>query len=155
MADTRKYLKELEKLKKASIISYNNKNHTLLNFDIANDIVTIKLLFGFGVNIETVPIMFDIKDWDENISKLTPIYKGKPVIVEPPVSNTQSTENNIKELRNHLFSALRKLEGGTMDAHEGKAVASVAQTILNSARLELEYREKIGGQNKTIKMLES
>ena len=50
------------------------------------------------------------------------------------------TQNNLKGLRNHLFEAIRKLEGGTMRADEAKAMAGLAQTIINSAKVEMEYK---------------
>jgi RNA polymerase sigma-70 factor (ECF subfamily) len=65
---------------------------------------------------------------------------------------SDNTENNISGLRNHLFDAIRKLEGGIMKADEAKAMASLAQTIINSAKLELDYKQMIEKQP-NIKML--
>lgn len=53
------------------------------------------------------------------------------------------TENNLKTLRSHLFEAIRKLEGGAMKSEEAKSMAQLAQTIINSAKLEMEYKKLI------------
>ena len=53
---------------------------------------------------------------------------------------SEHTDNNLKGLRNHLFSAIKKLEGGTMKNEDAKAMAQVAQVIINSAKLEMEFK---------------
>lgn len=65
---------------------------------------------------------------------------------------SEETNKNISGLRDHLFSAIEKLEGGTMKADEAKAMASLAQTIINSAKLELDYKSMVE-KNPDIKML--
>lgn len=67
---------------------------------------------------------------------------------------SESTENNIGTLRTKLFSAIEKLEKGTMKHEEAKAMASLAQTVINSAKLELEYKRMVE-KTPDIKMLNS
>lgn len=56
-------------------------------------------------------------------------------------------KNKIEDLRNHLFAALEALadEENPMDIDRAKAISDVAQTIINSAKVEVEYLDKIGG----------
>lgn len=56
-------------------------------------------------------------------------------------------KNKIEDLRNHLFAALEGLadEEKPMDIERAKAISEVAQTIINSAKVEVEYLDKIGG----------
>ncbi len=50
-------------------------------------------------------------------------------------------KNKIDDLRNHLFAALEGLadEENPMQIERAQAIASVAQTIINSARAETEF----------------
>lgn len=48
-------------------------------------------------------------------------------------------KNKIEDLRNHLFEALEMLKDGEMDVDRAKAVSGVAQTIINSAKVEVDY----------------
>jgi hypothetical protein len=56
--------------------------------------------------------------------------------------------NKIEDLRNHLFSALEGLqdEDKPMEIQRAKAIASVAQVIVNSAKIELDYIKATGGR---------
>lgn len=48
-------------------------------------------------------------------------------------------KNRIEDLRNHLFLALEKLHDDEMDVARAKAISDVAQTIINSAKVEVDY----------------
>lgn len=54
--------------------------------------------------------------------------------------------NTINDLRDHLFAALEGLrdKDQPMDIERAKAVADVAQTIINSAKVEVEYLKATG-----------
>lgn len=50
-------------------------------------------------------------------------------------------ENNIETLREHLFATLTALQDKSdpMDIDRAKAISEVSQTIINSAKVEIEY----------------
>jgi hypothetical protein len=54
--------------------------------------------------------------------------------------------NNIDALRNHLFDALKGLKDGTIDIEKAKAMSDVAQVIINSAKVEVEYSKATGSK---------
>lgn len=56
-------------------------------------------------------------------------------------------KNKIDDLRNHLFAALEALadEEKPMDLDRARAISEVAQTIIASAKVEVEYLTKVGG----------
>ncbi|QNB10894.1 hypothetical protein G5S35_04445 [Paraburkholderia tropica] len=58
-------------------------------------------------------------------------------------------ENNIETLRGHLFDTLRALNDKEkpMDIERAKAVAEVAQVIINSAKAEVEHLKVVGGKS--------
>lgn len=56
--------------------------------------------------------------------------------------------NDITDLRGHLFSALRGLtdKNNPMDIERASAVSDIAQTIINSAKVEVDAMRVAGGQ---------
>ena len=55
-------------------------------------------------------------------------------------------KNKIEDLRNHLFATLEALqdEDKPMDLARAKAVAEVGQTIINSAKVEVDFIKATG-----------
>lgn len=55
-------------------------------------------------------------------------------------------KNKIEDLRNHLFATLEDLrdKDKPMDLDRARAVASVAQVIVDSARVEVEFVKVTG-----------
>lgn len=56
-------------------------------------------------------------------------------------------KNKIEDLRNHLFVAIEGLldTDNPMDVNRAKAVADVAQVLINSAKVEVDFL-KVTGQ---------
>jgi hypothetical protein len=54
--------------------------------------------------------------------------------------------NKIDDLRNHLFATLEALrdKDEPMELERAKTIAAVAQTIINSAKVECDYIELTG-----------
>lgn len=50
-------------------------------------------------------------------------------------------KNKLSDLRNHLFATLEALQDQDkpMDLQRAKAIADVAQTVINSAKLEVDF----------------
>lgn len=55
--------------------------------------------------------------------------------------------NKIEDLRDHLFETLEALKDpdNPMEIDRAKAVSDVAQTIINSAKVEVEFLRVSGG----------
>ncbi len=55
-------------------------------------------------------------------------------------------KNRIQDLRNHLFETLERLkdEDSPMDIARAKAISEVSQTIIESAKVEIEFMEVTG-----------
>ena len=56
-------------------------------------------------------------------------------------------KNKIADLRNHLFQTIEGLldQEKPLDIDRAKAVAEVAQVVINSAKVEAEFLREIGG----------
>jgi hypothetical protein len=56
-------------------------------------------------------------------------------------------KNKIEDLRNHLFETIEKLldDDNPMDVDRAKAVSEAAQTVINSARVEVDFLRVTGG----------
>jgi hypothetical protein len=57
-------------------------------------------------------------------------------------------QNKIDDLRNHLFATLEALrdKDEPMELERAKTIANVAQTIINSAKVECDYIELTGSK---------
>lgn len=53
--------------------------------------------------------------------------------------------NKIEDLRNHLFEVIESLKDGDMEIEKAKTIADVAQVIINSAKIEVDYIKVIDG----------
>lgn len=53
--------------------------------------------------------------------------------------------NDITELRTHLFDTLRGLKDGSVDVEKAKAVSLIADTIIDTAKVEVDYMRVAGG----------
>lgn len=57
------------------------------------------------------------------------------------------SNETIADLRGHLFAALRGLadKDAPMDIERAKAISEVAQAVINSAKVEVDYMRVAGG----------
>lgn len=56
--------------------------------------------------------------------------------------------NDINELREHLFAALKGLrdEKNPMDVKRAMAIANVAQAVIHSVKVEIDHQKLTGGK---------
>ena len=54
--------------------------------------------------------------------------------------------NDVTKLRNHLFDTLDCLKNKTIDIERAKAICEVSQTIINSAKVEVDFAKVTGKQ---------
>ena len=69
-------------------------------------------------------------------------------------NDAPSAQLNIDDLRSHLFATLTALrdKDAPMEIERAKAISEVAQTVINSARVEVEHMKLIGatGESKFL-----
>ena len=133
-----------------------NTNVRLIRYVYFNGTREIEIEYAIGNEVPK-KITFYEHDLDAKLllfkpkKEVTLTFAPKAELIKAEVKKTinnqtnilemsTETQNNLKGLRNHLFEAIRKLEGGTMRADEAKAMAGLAQTIINSAKVEMEYK---------------
>jgi hypothetical protein len=60
-------------------------------------------------------------------------------------------KNKMSDLRNHLFEVLEALKDRDqpMEIERAKVISDVAQTLINSAKVELQFIELIGGNQES------
>ena len=52
--------------------------------------------------------------------------------------------NNINDLRSILFDTLQDIKNNNMDLDKAKAINETAQTIINTAKVEVDYMKQGG-----------
>ena len=57
-------------------------------------------------------------------------------------------KNKIEDLRDHLFATLEALqdEDAPMALDRAKAISAIAQTIISSAKVEVDFLRVVGGE---------
>jgi hypothetical protein len=60
-----------------------------------------------------------------------------------------SNDNTITGLRDIMFKTLRGIQDGTVDVDKAKAINDTAQTIINSAKVEVEFLKATGSPAST------
>ena len=53
--------------------------------------------------------------------------------------------NKIEHLRDHLFETIEMIKEGDMELDKAKAIAELAQVIVNSAKIEVDFMKIVHG----------
>jgi hypothetical protein len=56
-------------------------------------------------------------------------------------------KNKLVDLRNHLFESIEMLKSGEMEIDKAQAINGLAQTLVASAKVEVEYIRQVGGMS--------
>lgn len=54
--------------------------------------------------------------------------------------------NTIESLRSTLFDTLQDVKSGKMEIERAKAICEISQTIVNTAKVEIDYAHKTGAK---------
>lgn len=54
--------------------------------------------------------------------------------------------NDVTALRKHLFDAIEGVKNKTMSIEQAKAIADISQTVINSAKVEVDYAKATSGK---------
>jgi hypothetical protein len=52
---------------------------------------------------------------------------------------------DISELREHLFAALKGVKDGSLDLDKARAINDLGKTLIDSAKVEVDYLRATGG----------
>lgn len=52
---------------------------------------------------------------------------------------------NLSDLRTALFDTLEKVKSGELDLDKARAINDIGKTLIDSAKVEVQYLEAIGG----------
>lgn len=57
----------------------------------------------------------------------------------------ETDDYTIKDLRKHLFETIEKIKEGKMPIADARVITNTAQTIVNSAKVEVDFIKAMGG----------
>jgi hypothetical protein len=63
-------------------------------------------------------------------------------------------KNKLPDLRDHLFEAIEMLKSGDMELDKAQAINSLAQTLVASAKVEVDYVKNTGRMNDHVDFIE-
>lgn len=58
-------------------------------------------------------------------------------------------KRNMSTLRDVLFDTMERVRNGDMDIGKARTICDLAQAVINSAKVEVEYIKSIGCENRT------
>jgi hypothetical protein len=58
-------------------------------------------------------------------------------------------KDKIQDLRHHLFETIEMLKDGDIEIEKAKAISEVAQVIINSAKVEVQFLKEMGSNRHT------
>jgi len=62
-------------------------------------------------------------------------------------TSSTTPDNNIDSLRELLFETLRGLKSGAIEVDRAQAISDLSQTIINTAKVEVEYARATGNKS--------
>ena len=110
---------------------------------------------GYGANQTFEKDVFPYDKWESFINNLQTkqsLNKQTDKKVTKP-KEMEEDKNNFKELRSILFDTLRDVKDDKMDVKKAKSISELSQTLINSAKVEVDYLKSTGNGGKS-KMIE-
>lgn len=110
---------------------------------------------GYGANQTFEKDVVPYHEWEwfvNNLELKQSLNKQTEKKVKKP-KEMEENNNNFKELRSILFDTLRDVKDGKMDVKKAKSISEISQTLINSAKVEVDYLKSTGNGGKS-KMIE-
>lgn len=142
-----------------------NVRNIKTNFFEGSQECYIQFTYGFGASEQTKRFEFPYTDLDKHLLDFEPkmdktsefVFPGRveeeiddldetldeiPIVKpEAKITIMAETKNNMGTLRDYLFSAIEAVKQNKMTTEQARSTAQLAQTIINSAKLELDYKK--------------
>ena len=110
----------------------------------------IQFTYGFGPSEQTKREEFPATDLDMWLKRFQPKrdlterfelphQKIEEIKIQPVIMSEQ--KNNMASLRDYLFGAIEAVKQNKMTTEQARSTAQLAQTVINSVKLELDYKK--------------
>ena len=118
--------------------------------------ISIYIKTGFGVTEKTFneiisehelpKWLLEFKNIEEEEEEEIIIPKKKVIMKENEIKGTNKDDFN--SMRNILFESMRMVKDGTLDIEKAKSISAMAQTIINSVKVEVDFLKLTGSSEK-------
>jgi hypothetical protein len=122
-----------------------NVRNIKTNFFEGSQECYIQFTYGFGPSEQTKRMEFPYVELEEYLDRfedkkdLTGNFKLSKQIEEVEIMSEQ--KNNMASLRDYLFGAIEAVKQNKMTTEQARSTAQLAQTVINSVKLELDYKK--------------
>lgn len=141
----REKILEIQSLGFIPFLKMKGKPMKIKSFDIQNDSIFFIMESKFSETYD-----YDVKP--KELDSFLENFQFKNV-KESAQNKNSKVPSTISDIRDVLFDTLKKLQDDNIEVDRAKAISGVSQTILNSAKVEMEYRRS-AGIKKEINLLE-
>ena len=73
-------------------------------------------------------------------------FKKSETIIKMTTQSERKT-NKITDLREQLFDTIQQLKKGEIDIQKAQAIANVAQVVVNSVKVEVDFLKTVNGKD--------
>jgi hypothetical protein len=116
--------------------------------------ISIYIKTGFGITEKTINEIISEHELPKWLLEFKNIEEEEEIII--PKKNIIMKENEIKgtnkddfnSMRNILFESMRMVKDGTLDIEKAKSISAMAQTIINSVKVEVDFLKLTGSSEK-------
>jgi hypothetical protein len=102
---------------------------------------------GYGANEKTEKQVMSYEEFNLFCDKL--VTKMPLIMNEEKPELEKKSSNNFDEMREILFDTLRQVKSGKFDESKAKTICVISQTLINSARVEIDYIKTVSNKNKS------
>ncbi len=126
-----------------------NVRNIKTNFFEGSQECYIQFTYGFGPSEQTKRMEFPYVELDKYLDEfedkkdLTGNFKlpGQTEEKSIKVEIMSEQKNNMASLRDYLFGAIEAVKHNKMTTEQARSTAQLAQTVINSVKLELDYKK--------------
>lgn len=113
--------------------------------------ICINYTKGYGANQTFEKYLVPHHEWEWFVNNLESKQSLNKKTVKKVKKQKQMEEskNNFKELRSILFETLRDVKDDKIDVKKAKSISELSQTLINSAKVEVDYIKSTGNQSKS------
>lgn len=116
------------------IVDYVGEKNLCINYTV-----------GYGASEKRKKEIIPYDNWGDFENNLELKQKINNMSEKEESNNT----NNFKELRSILFDTLRGVKSGKIDEKKAKSISDISQTLINSAKVEVDYYKATGNNSKS------
>lgn len=107
----------------------------------------VVLSYGFGASEEREVVYVNEDNTETFLKRFS--TKEQKRFEQILIGSIVEKKNNLTEMRSALFDSIRGVANGTMNIEKAKSISQTSQVIVNSIKVEIEYKKMVKDTSKS------